>query len=339
MNLKLQGWRLGQLFVWMIGLWIFIALVFAPELGLHAFWDILIPLAPILIVFTPGLWRNVCPISTVSLFNRHHGWSRQKRLSGKRQANLTTVGMILLLVLIPLRHTLFNTNGMATAVLLLILSVTAFVLGWLYDWKSAWCAGMCPVHQVEKLYGSRAGSSYLNAHCRSCSNCSIPCPDSTVKGFVNPAVNDSRGQKNGLFLCAGFPGFIWGWFQVPDYSEWNSMVQLGTVYLWPILGLMISLTTFFTLKKLLPGSSNQYLIPGFTALAVSVYYWYRIPALMGLGVYPGDGMLVDLHDSVPAYVPALITFLLGILFFWWFLKRPPEASWLIRPEYAKRTRS
>ncbi len=52
-------WRLVQVAVWAIGLAILVLLFVAPTIGLHAFWDVLIPVAPALLVIAPGgAWRS-----------------------------------------------------------------------------------------------------------------------------------------------------------------------------------------------------------------------------------------------------------------------------------------
>jgi len=236
-----------------------------------------------------------------------------------------------------MRHILFNSNATATAVLLVLLSIVAVLSGFYYDWKSAWCAGMCPVHQVEKLYGTQGIKPFLNAHCGQCHNCSIPCPDSSSMSFSANKQSCSYGSRYTWLFCGGFPGFIWGWFQVPDYEAISSLYQLAYTYAFPSLGFLISLMIFWICSKILSGYAGRFLIKTFTALAVSMYYWYRIPALVGFGVYPGDGMLYDLTGVMPSFVPTLIALVVSVFFFWWFLgRRDRKHTWLIRPEYARK---
>ena len=64
---SLTIWRLLQVLVWIVGLVIFLALIFYPSIGLLLFWNILIPVAPALLVVATGVWRNICPLSTTNL--------------------------------------------------------------------------------------------------------------------------------------------------------------------------------------------------------------------------------------------------------------------------------
>ncbi|MCB0689737.1 MAG: hypothetical protein KDC53_24525 [Saprospiraceae bacterium] len=330
-------WRIGQIVVWSVGFAIFNILIFLPKVGLHLFWDILIPMAPAIIVVVPGLWRNVCPMSISSLASSHLGWSKKRRLSRGTQSRLSVLGVVLLLMLIPLRHGVFNTSGYATALLLLILTTVAFTLGRLFDWKSAWCNGMCPVHQVERLYGHRGRSSFANAHCDKCYNCSIPCPDSLKIPPTNFKEKMTPGEISLTVLCGGFPGYIWGWFQVKDLAVIRSFVDILNLYYMPVLGFTLTLVIYLIIRKWGSKVSGIQLTNIFSALAISTYYWYRIPALVGFGVFPADGRLIDFSSRIPPYLPVFISSAICLFFFWWFLRSPKEGfSWLKRPEYARR---
>ena len=81
---SLQYWRIAQTLVGLIGLSIFFSLIFFPEIGIHAFWNVLIPIAPVLFVLATGLWRNICPLASTSLISRHLGLARNKKLKQKK---------------------------------------------------------------------------------------------------------------------------------------------------------------------------------------------------------------------------------------------------------------
>lgn len=333
---SMHRWKISQFLILLTGLLTFVSLWIKPEIGLIIFWDVLIPLAPLIMVLAPGVWRNVCPLSSVSLISQYLGYSRRKRLPRRMQARLAVTGTVLLLLIIPLRHLFFNSSGSATAILLLGISTVAFICGLFFDWKSAWCAGLCPVHPVEKLYGSRSVHSYPNAHCHNCYNCSVPCPDSTVDFFNDQKKATKTNQISQLIFCGGFPGYIWGWFQIPDLKGIYSTSDLIQLYLLPVTGFLISLTVFILMKRLMPRHHEHRLIYGYIALAISTYYWHRIPALLGFGLYPGDGMLVNLTGWLPHYIPTLMVIFSTLFFFWWFLIRTQDLKpWLIRPPYFK----
>jgi len=333
---QLKYWRLAQYIVATLGLLLWTTLLMVPKIGLHAFWNVLIPIAPALVVFASGLWRNICPMASTSLLPRHLGFSKKKRVSKELQEKFHLYSISLLLLIIPLRHVILDYSGLATAIILLILASLAFYLGYNYDWKSGWCSGVCPISSVEKLYGRKSLVKLSNAHCKYCVNCVVPCPDSTP--LINPIFKKKKNIVNmsGLVLIGGFPGYIWAWFQVPDYHGIEGWNNLLSIYSMPFMGLILSFSIFSLIKAILNTKYYELLINIFAFLAVSIYYWFRIPALIGFGKFPNDGRLVDLSQSVSASFPFFIKITLLLLFFWWFfIKTNNNLSWVLRPPYFK----
>jgi hypothetical protein len=164
-HLPLLVWRIGQKIVWIAGAAFLFCLFYFPFLGLLLFWNILIPLAPALFIVAPGLWRNACPLATTVLLPRHAGLSKKRKLSVSQTGKLNLVGVIALYAIVPLRHAIFNCSGPTTALLIVSMAFVGVVAGFGYEWKSAWCSGLCPFHPVEKLYGANVSLSLPNAHC------------------------------------------------------------------------------------------------------------------------------------------------------------------------------
>ncbi len=76
-------WKIVHGSVWLLGVFIWISLIFKPSLGLLLFWNVLIPIAPALLVVTTGLWRIICPLATTVLLPRHFHFSKQKKMPVK----------------------------------------------------------------------------------------------------------------------------------------------------------------------------------------------------------------------------------------------------------------
>jgi hypothetical protein len=238
------------------------------------------------------------------------------------------------LLVVPLRHVILDSSGLATAILLFILASLAFYLGYIYDWKSGWCSGVCPISSIEKLYGRKSVFRLANAHCKYCSNCVVPCPDSTPQ--IQPILKKKKNLVNlsAMILGGGFPGYIWGWFQIPDYYNNEGWGNLISIYSLPFISLFVSLIIFYLIKKILDEKHHELLINIFAFAAVSLYYWFRIPALVGFGKFPQDGRLIDLSQSVPELVPFYIKVTLIIIFFgWFFIKKENGKSWVVRPPF------
>ncbi len=325
-------WRSVQTLVWLVGVAIVFNLIFYPTLGIHLFWNILIPIAPLLLVVATGLWRNICPMASTALFPRHVGLSKRKKLTLAETGKLNLIAIIALFVLVPLRHAIFDLNGWATALLILSLGFIAVIAGLRYEWKSAWCSGLCPIHPVEKLYGLKNKLKLPNAHCDQCHSCITPCPDKTP-GIHPMSSKKTTSHKIAGFLTVGaFPGFVWGWFQVSDYHGIIGIVEFITIYKFPLLGLLVTSILFLVLKRFI---QDRILIAIFSAAAVSCYYWFRIPALFGWGLFPGDGMLVDLTGVLPEWAITVMVVVLTLFFFWWIVfSKQRKISWVIRPAYA-----
>jgi hypothetical protein len=326
-------WRAIQLTVWIIGLVILYLLLFQPRIGVLVFWNILIPVAPLLFVLSVGVWRNVCPLAITNLLPRHFGFSKRKHLSVTQLGILNLIGILMLYIIVPLRHAIFNNNGVATGLMIITMACIGFTLSFFYEWKSAWCSGLCPIHPVEKLYGSNVLFKTGNAHCVSCEMCVIPCPDSTQNMQPNKTQKHWLLRFNAWLIIGGLPGFIYGWFHVPDISSGNLYFkEIINNYTYPIIGLMISLSLYTILFYGIKKSYHQKLVAVFAAASVSCYYWYRIPSLVGLGGFANDGLLINLSSFISIWQIKFLTSLTTLFFFYWLVFRAPnKKSWSIRP--------
>ena len=178
---------------------------------------------------------------------------------------------------------------------LLLTAMVAVCLGCIFEWKSAWCAGACPVLAVETLYGSKPVKSFTNAHCASCQGCVMRCPDSLGSSAVSQSTVRSKRLAL-LLMTGGFPGFVWGWMHVPDYPLQEGWHHLAEAYGLPALGMAVSLLLFAGLRWLLPTRRRALLATLFAAASVIIYYWFRLPSLIGFSMFPnGDETLIDLR--------------------------------------------
>ncbi|MCP4838884.1 MAG: hypothetical protein GY894_05920 [Planctomycetes bacterium] len=327
-------WTIALAVVWAAGVFLLVSLIFWPQIGIHALWDVLIPAAPALVVFAPGVWRNICPLGTTSQLSRRLMRTSGFRMGSQAQAWMALIGIALLLAIVPLRHPWFNVSGVATCVLLVVIGVVALLVGVLTIGKSGWCAGLCPVHAVERLYGSRPCVTVTSSHCGECVKCTTPCPD------TSPGIRHGQGarsiprQISHAVIVGGFPGFVWGWFQVPD----GGSVLSASLWLWPFGGLVVTLVLWLLLRSAIPKQDQRRLDALFAAAAVSAYYWFRIPTLIGYGEFGSDGMLVDLRDTIPLWSVNTTKVLLTCLFVWWMVvRKAAPKSWMYRPPPAQTT--
>jgi ferredoxin len=314
LSLPANVWKIAQITLWLIGLILVLLLLFKEEVGIMLFWNFLIPVAPAILVVFPGVWRNICPMSTTALLPKKLKIAKVRKISLKSQGALYLLGVVTLLVIVPLRHLVLNVNGPATAAMLLLAAFISVIMGMFIEWRSGWCASACPIHSVERLYGSTPLFTTDNAHCSSCQQCVSVCPDATKQMTSAITRNIPTERLAGLLITGGFLGFIWGWYQVPDYRDEIDLTIVISAYSWPLVCGLISLAIYLLIKKQLNTKQTQWLNRAFATASVICYYWYRIPSLFGVGIYPTDGVLIDLSLSLPVWFELARLFLFGCIF-------------------------
>ena len=141
-------------------------------------------------------------------------------------------------------------------------------------------------------------------------------------------------KKTFYFLFGGFPGFIWAWFHVQDFHITALSLQEGLLaYFIPFAGMATSFLIFCLLLKY-EILEEKTLIRIFGAASISAYYWYRIPALLGFGLFPGDGELVDLSGIIlPQVMVALQIFSLSFFIYWMIIRPANSKQWMYRPPF------
>jgi len=327
-------WKAVQLIFWLIGLTILLFMLFLPPVGVTLFWNILIPVAPALLVIGTGFWRNVCPLATTALLPDRFNLSRNIKLSARQRGILNAIGVGALFLIIPLRHVIFNTNGQATAFLIIMVAIVAVASGFFLERKSAWCSGLCPVHPVEKLYGSGVAFTTPNLHCNTCVRCSEPCPDS-IGHSGGSGINSTEMTGSMNLLFGAFPGYVWGWFQAPDFMSINGWESMLVIYGYPVLGAIATSLIYFGMKRILRKEHEPVLMNLFAAAAVSCYYWFRLPQLIGFSALNTNGVLIDLSNSLPYWIPFVLNASSTSFFLWWMvIRKKPIRSWSKRPPFS-----
>ncbi len=321
-------WRLIQAAMWAVGMFIWSALLWKPQLGLHLLWNVLIPIAPALLVLAPGVWRNVCPLGSLALSPNHFGLSQNRRLSPAWRGRLYLGAFVLLFVVVPLRKIFLDTNGPILAAVLCVVGLLAIGLGFVFNSKSGWCSSLCPVYPVELLYGSQPLVSVSNAHCPGCTHCVGPCSESTAALNPTTAIHTKLGKYVGILLTGCFPGFVFGWFNVPMRSGWEGFSHLGMVFGVPYAMAGLTLVLYLALRTLWR-KQERMIGSVFAAAAIMTYYWFRLPLIFGIGD-PHAAMIVDLSDRLPAWsAMALRIFELVAFSLFMMVRTEKRRAWLM----------
>ncbi len=108
---------------------------------------------------------------------------------------------------------------------------------------------------------------------------------------------------------------------MPDYAGAEGWRHLGDAYGPPFLGLLATLVPFVILRRVIPWHHEWRLARVFGAAAISCFFWFRLPAFFGMGVHPGDGLIVDLSGTLPDWTRIAMRVVTTGFFGWWLVVR------------------
>jgi Pyruvate/2-oxoacid:ferredoxin oxidoreductase delta subunit len=307
-------WKIAQLAGVIATVVLLAGLVRRPDPSLTLLWKILIPLVPASLLVNPNLWRNTCPLATLNLLATR--FSRGRVPSSKWIDRAGTLGIALLVVLVPARRFLFNENGPVLGLTVLAVAIVALALGARYDVKAGFCNAFCPVLPVEKLYGQRPLIQIDNARCPACTVCTRGCLDLSTDKSVSHLLGRARHSLGWMVtpygaFAAAFPGFVLGYFTTTDVP----FSQAGSIYLW-IAAWSLGSYLLTAVVVQLSGVRWESALPTLAALAVGSYYWFAAPDLAAALRVGGAGLALRFL--------ALAT----IVAWWWRAARgaPSEAA-------------
>jgi nitrite reductase (NADH) large subunit len=246
-------------------------LLLRPVPSLHLLWDMVIPLLPAVFLVNPLIWRNVCPVATLNAYAGEVSRGDRRFGAGLRAA--WGGGIILLLLLVPARHAVFNENGALLALLIAALAGAAISTGLVYDRRAGFCSALCPVLPVEKLYGQFPLLSVGSARCGDCSLCvAAGCPDlARGKAAAQTVPDRSRWMLTAFgAFAAMFPGIIAGYFTFEAGVD-NPFLHLGlaAVGSWICASIIADALRFEARDAL----------PVLGAVSFATYYWWAAPKL------------------------------------------------------------
>ena len=276
-----------------------------PDKGLALLWKVLVPSLPLIMLVMPGLWRNLCPMAALNQVPRLAGFTRGIAHTPRIREYSFVVGIALFFALVSSRKWLFDTNGFASAALVLFGLGGAFLGGLIFKGKSGWCSSICPLLPVQRLYGQAPFAMLPNAHCKPCVGCTKNCYDFNPSiAYLADQYDDDRHYVGYRRLFAGaLPGFVYAFYTAPSHES------LSTIYTHFGLFCALSLAVFQFLDTFLKVQRNRLTVV-FGAAAIALYYWFVTPA-MASGIEQLAGL------AVPPSVPwALRTVVIGIALVW-----------------------
>lgn len=280
-----RAWRLGQAVVVVGTVLLLAGLLVRPALSLDLLWNLAVPVLPAVFLLSPALWRNVCPLATLSDLP---WWGGERSLSPAWSRWAAVGGIVLLALLVPARRVFFNEHALAAFALVAGVAVLALTLGFLFDRKAGFCNAVCPVLPVERLYGQKPFLELANAHCPSCTLCTArACLDLAGErgALVALGAGSRRGRKwmgtpYGAFAAA-FPGFVVGYYMTEDVGLSAAAAVYGEILAWAAVSFVLVAGVTWALRI-----RAAVALPTLGAVAVGLYYWFVAPlvgAAWGLG--------------------------------------------------------
>jgi len=270
-RVPLWAWRAVRFVGVAVAAVVVVMLFVRPAGALFAFWRLIMPLVPMLLILAPGLWRNLCPLATVNQTPRLLAKTRALVSPKWLQQYGYVIAVTLFVVIVVNRKVVFNTNGPALGVLLIAIFIVAFVGGATLKGKAGWCSSMCPILPVQRIYGQTPFVLIRNTHCEPCVGCTKNCYDfnPTVAYDADMYDDDPAFVGYRRWFVGLFPGFVLAYFQVPAHPP----ASLAVVYGHTLTYALVSLALFLTLEVFT--RNTPILLPAlFGAGAFVIYYWF-----------------------------------------------------------------
>jgi nitrite reductase (NADH) large subunit len=276
-RLPIAFWRVVQAGSVLATLAVCYLLVVYPEVALPAFWGVVVPLLPLVFFLVPGLWRNICPLGATNQAPRLLNISREGVQPRWLKEYAYVVGIVLFFGLVSSRKLIFNTSAEAVAVMILGALTVAFLGGVLFKGKSGWCSSICPILPVQRVYGQTPWLTLPNSHCQPCLGCTKNCYDfNPGVAYIADQYDDDRHYSGyRRFFVAVFPGFILGFYLIPNPPE----ISVSQMYLQLGTYMLVSIGSFHLLDSFLKISTLR-ITTLYAAAAFNIYYWFSAPVFV-----------------------------------------------------------
>lgn len=258
-------WRAARIASVLAALGVCALLVADPDAGLDLWWELLVPLLPLVWFVAPGLWRNVCPLAAANQVPRVLGFTRGRTAPQWFRTYAPLAGIAVFLAAVLARPTVFEDDGTATAALIGGALLAAFAGGYLLKGKSGWCSSLCPMLPVQRMYGQTPFANVPNSHCQPCLGCTKNCFDFNPKVAFLADVHDQDRQWSTTrkLPAAAFPGLVIAFFTEQEVAV-------------TALAVTASAGSFVALEALLPASTPK-LAAIYAAAAINLFYWWAAP--------------------------------------------------------------
>ncbi len=254
------------------------AMFVRPAAGLFVFFEVIVPLLPILFLVAPGLWRNVCPLAASNQLPRVLGLSRGRAAPNWLRNRGYLIAVTLFFGIAGARLAGLDRSGAATGIVLGASLAAAIAGGFLFKGKSGWCSSICPLLPLQRVYGQTPFVTVPNSHCTTCVGCTKNCYDFKPRAAYQADLADSDpgwSAPRKLFVAA-LPGFVLGFFMLTDQAD------VPTPQKFSLLGVcvLVSIGSFYAVDAMSPLSAAMLTVT-YAAGALNIFYWFTGPVVAG----------------------------------------------------------
>ncbi|GAA3827199.1 FAD-dependent oxidoreductase [Nocardioides panacisoli] len=273
-RIPVRAWRVVRVGSVAAYLALVVTLVVRPTTGLALFFGVVVPVLPILFFVAPGVWRNICPLSSANQSARVLGFTLGRTAPRWWSERGYVVAITLFFGIAGARLALFNSSGTATAALLAVIILSAFAMGVVFKGKSGWCSSICPLLPVQRLYGQTPFVLSPNSHCQPCLACTRNCYDFQPQLAQQADLHDldSRWSQPRRLFASALPGFVAGFFTLLGEPALTTPQTYGRLALF----VAASVACFLVLEVFL-GVSAGMVTALAGAAALNLFYYYGTP--------------------------------------------------------------
>jgi hypothetical protein len=172
-------------------------------------WTIVIASLPVFIVLVGyHRWRRICPLAFMAQLPARLAYPGTRKAGPWLEAHYYYVAFAAFFVSLWLRLIATNGDGYAISVFIMLLSLTALLVGRVYTGKT-WCNYLCPLSFIEKIYTEPHGlRDTPNSQCVPCTACKKACPDINEENGYWKEI----GSRPKRWVYYAFPGLVFGFY-------------------------------------------------------------------------------------------------------------------------------
>ena len=240
------------------------------------FWNIAIPLMPLVLLLVPGLWRNLCPLAAINQLPRLLRVSFGASLPPFLGQWAFAVAGLAFVTIIVMRPLVFEGAQQTLLALLGAFAAAAFLGGILFKGKSGWCGTFCPLAPIQKVYGQAPALVVPNAYCKPCVGCQKNCYDFNPRPALMEDLNDPNQRytwHRHAFLGL-LPGLVFGFFTYRGLVEESTALYLRSL----LTAIVLSGGVYFFLLAYIPLSAYRIALLALCA-TLTIFYWFALPTM------------------------------------------------------------